>query len=127
VLKGATLFTLWTGKPHRATRKIDLLGFCDPGVDHVRAVFTEVLAFDVADDGVCYDLGSLVLDLIREDQEYGGVRVEFVARITNAQVRLQVDVGFEDAITPEASVVEFPPLAPRLCENCLQEGDSMMA
>ncbi|MCX5742526.1 MAG: nucleotidyl transferase AbiEii/AbiGii toxin family protein [Proteobacteria bacterium] len=33
-------------------------------------------------------------------------------------MRLQVDVGFGDAITPEASVVEFPPLldfpAPRL-------------
>jgi len=78
-----------------------------------------VLALDVADDGVRFDLGSLAVGLIREEQEYGGVRVELVARITNAQVRLQVDVGFGDAITPEASVVEFPPLldfpAPRLC------------
>ncbi|WP_437778357.1 nucleotidyl transferase AbiEii/AbiGii toxin family protein [Sorangium sp. So ce1097] len=39
VLKGATLFTLWTGKPHRATRDLDLLGFGDPGVDHMREVF----------------------------------------------------------------------------------------
>jgi hypothetical protein len=110
VLKGAALFTLWTGKPHRATRDLDLLGFGDPGVDHVREVFAEMLALDVADDGVRYDLGSLAVGLIREEQEYGGVRVELVARITNAQVRLQVDVGFGDAITPEASVVEFPPL-----------------
>jgi predicted nucleotidyltransferase component of viral defense system len=118
VLKGAALFTLWTGKPHRATRDLDLLGFGEPGVDHVRGVFAEVLALDVADDGVRFDLGSLAVGLIREEQEYGGVRVELVARITNAQVRLQVDVGFGDAITPEASVVEFPPLldfpAPRL-------------
>ena len=27
VLKGASLFTLWTGSPHRATRDLDLLGF----------------------------------------------------------------------------------------------------
>jgi predicted nucleotidyltransferase component of viral defense system len=118
VLKGAALFTLWTGKPHRATRDLDLLGFGDPGVDHVREVFVEVLALDVADDGIRFDLGSLTVGLIREEQEYGGVRVEIVARITNAQVRLQVDVGFGDAITPEANVVEFPPLldfpAPRL-------------
>jgi predicted nucleotidyltransferase component of viral defense system len=118
VLKGAALFTLWTGKPHRATRDLDLLGFGDPGVDHVREVFAEVLALDVADDGAHFDLGSLAVGLIREEQEYGGVRVELVARITKAQVRLQVDVGFGDAITPEASVVEFPPLldfpAPRL-------------
>lgn len=118
VLKGAALFTLWTGKPHRATRDLDLLGFGEPGVDHVREVFAEVLALDVADDGVRFDIGSLSVGLIREEQEYGGVRIELVSRITNAQVRLQVDVGFGDAITPEASVVEFPPLldfpAPRL-------------
>lgn len=118
VLKGAALFTLWTGKPHRATRDLDLLGFGDPGVDSVREVFAEVLALDVSDDGVRFDQESLTAGLIREEQEYGGVRVEFAAGVTNAKVRLQVDVGFGDAITPAASVVEFPPLldfpAPRL-------------
>jgi predicted nucleotidyltransferase component of viral defense system len=118
VLKGAALFTLWTGKPHRATRDLDLLGFGDPGVEHVREVFVEVLALDVAADGVRFDLESIAVGLIREEQEYGGVRVELVARVTNAKVRLQVDVGFGDVITPEASVVEFPPMldfpAPRL-------------
>ena len=118
VLKGAALFALWTGKPHRATRDLDLLGFGDPGVAHVREVFSKVLAHDVVDDGVQFDLATLAVDLIREDQEYGGVRVEVVARVTNARVRLQVDVGFGDAVTPEALVVEIPPLldfpAPRL-------------
>jgi predicted nucleotidyltransferase component of viral defense system len=47
VLKGAALFALWTGKPHRATRDLDLLGFGDPGVAHVREVFSQVLAHDV--------------------------------------------------------------------------------
>jgi hypothetical protein len=65
VLKGAALFTLWTGKPHRATRDLDLLGFGEPGVDHVREVFAEVLALDVPDDGVRYDVGSLAVGLIR--------------------------------------------------------------
>ena len=118
VLKGATLFTLWTGRPHRATRDVDLLGFGESGVAPMRDVFAEVLALDVADDGVRFDERTRAVGLIREEQVYGGVRVEFIARITNAQVRLQVDVGFGDAITPEASVVDFPPLldfpAPRL-------------
>jgi predicted nucleotidyltransferase component of viral defense system len=118
VLKGAALFTLWTGKPHRATRDLDLLGFGAPGVAHVREVFSKVLAHDVVDDGVQFDLATLAVDLIRDDQEYGGVRVEVVARVTNARVRIQVDVGFGDAVTPEALVVEIPPLldfpAPRL-------------
>lgn len=118
VLKGAALFTLWMGKPHRATRDLDLLGFGEPGVEHVREVFSEVLTRDVADDGVHFDLATLAVSPIREDQEYSGVRVEVVARVTNAQVRLQVDVGFGDAVTPEASVVEVPSLlefpAPRM-------------
>jgi hypothetical protein len=84
----------------------------------VREVFAEVLAFDVPDDSVRFDLDTLAVGLISEEQEYGGVRVEIVARVTNAQVRLQVDVDFGDAITPEATVVEFPALldfpAPRL-------------
>lgn len=118
VLKGATLFALWTGKPHRATRDIDLLGFGEPGADHVRDVFAEVVAIDVPDDGVCFDLSSLAVGLIRQEQEYGGVRVELLARIANARVRIHVDVGFGDAVTPEAGFVEFPPMldypAPRL-------------
>ncbi len=72
----------------------------------------------IGDDGVRFDLASFAVGPIREDQEYGGVRVEVIARVTTARVRLQVDVGFGDAITPEAAVAEFPPLldfpAPRL-------------
>jgi hypothetical protein len=79
-------------------------------VAHVREVFTKVLVHDVVDDGVQFDLATLAVDIIREDQEYGGVRVEVVARVTNARVRLQVDVGFGDAVTPEAMLVEIPPL-----------------
>jgi predicted nucleotidyltransferase component of viral defense system len=118
VLKGAALFTIWTVKQHRATRDIDLLGFGNPGVAGVREAFAEILALELADDGVRFDLASLVVGPIRDDQEYGGVRAEVIARVANAEVKLQVDVGFGDAITPEAALVEFPALldfpAPRL-------------
>lgn len=110
LLKGAALFTLWTGHAHRATRDMDLLGFGEPSVERLRAIFTEVVALDVDDDGVVFDASSLKVEPIREDQLYGGIRLVMIARITNAQVRLQVDVGFGDAVTPEAQVVEFPPL-----------------
>lgn len=110
VLKGAALFTIWTGKPHRATRDLDFLSFGDSTPEQVLAAFTEVLEVDVPGDGVSFDLATLTAGLIREHLHYGGVRVELVARVANAQVRLQIDVGFGDAITPEASVVAFPTL-----------------
>ena len=118
VLKGATLFTLWTGEPHRATRDVDLLGFGDSSDERIRSVFTEVLSTDVEEDGICFDADSLEVGPIREDQEYGGVRVLLIARVTTAKVRVQIDVGFGDAITPEAVLVELPVLlgqpAPKL-------------
>jgi predicted nucleotidyltransferase component of viral defense system len=118
VLKGAALFTLWTGQPHRATRDLDLLALRDGSEDHVRGVFEQILSTKVIDDGVVFDLSTLTVRLIREDQEYGGVRVTVVAKIDSARVSLQVDVGFGDAITPRPSIVDYPVLldfpAPRL-------------
>lgn len=108
VLKGATLFTIWTGQPHRATRDIDLLGFGDPDQNNLLRIFTEVVTLDVENDGVTFDLSSLASGSIRDDQLYGGVRLELTARIVSAQVRVQVDIGFGDAITPEAAMVDLP-------------------
>lgn len=110
VLKGAALFTIWTGEPHRATRDVDLLGFGDPSEEHIRSVFAEVLAVEVDDDGVRFDATTLDVGPIREEQDYGGVRVVLTAQVTSAKVRLQVDVGFGDAITPNAVNVDFPSL-----------------
>lgn len=97
VLKGAALFTLWTGEPHRATRDVDLLGFGDPSEDQIRSVFADVLAVEVDDDGVRFDASALAVGPIREEQEYGGVRVVLAAHVSGAKVRLQIDIGFGDA------------------------------
>lgn len=118
VLKGATLFTLWTDKPHRATRDVDLLGFGDPSVDRIREIVTDLISLEVGDDGVTFDATTVDVGPIREDQEYGGVRAVIGAQIAGARVRLQVDVGFGDVVTPGTIEVELPPLlefpAPRL-------------
>lgn len=55
VLKGATLFTIWTGKPHRATKDIDLLGYGDPSAESMERVFREVTAIEIPEDGLVFD------------------------------------------------------------------------
>lgn len=110
VLKGATVFTVWTGEPYRATRDVDLLGFGDPSEERLRTIFRDVLSVDVPDDGVWFRPESLAVEPIRADQEYGGIRVTVDSGVAAARVRLQVDVGFGDAITPEAVVAELPTL-----------------
>ncbi len=43
VLKDAIPLTSWSEAPHRATRDLDLAGFCDPSPDAMVAVFKETL------------------------------------------------------------------------------------
>ncbi len=110
VLKGAMLFALWTGQLHRPTRDLDLLGFGDPGGERLREIFGQLCVVAVADDGLRFDGGSVSVEPIREDQEYGGQRVRLIATLGQARADVQVDVGFGDAITPPAVEVEFPTL-----------------
>jgi predicted nucleotidyltransferase component of viral defense system len=108
VVKGAVLFVLWEGDLHRMTRDLDLLGFGPSAVADVERAVREVVAVEVEDDGVRFAPETVRGDLIREDQEYEGVRVTAEAYIGAARVRLRVDVGFGDAITPEAREAAFP-------------------
>ena len=118
ILKGATLFALWKTDAHRATRDVDLLGIGEPTAARIRGIFEDVLGLNVGDDGVRFDETSLKVGPIREKQAYAGVRVTITARVENARVRLQFDVGFGDAIFPEPVVVTLPTLldfpSPRL-------------
>ena len=110
VLKGAALFALWTEKPHRATRDVDLLGFGDPSSDRMRSVLVDVIGTAVDDDGLVFDASSFEIGPIREEQEYGGIRAVLIAHLAAAKIRLQIDIGFGDVITPQAIEVEYPAL-----------------
>jgi hypothetical protein len=109
MLEGALLFALWYDEPHRPTRDADLLGFGPDDAEHLVATFREIAAADL-DDGIVFDPDSVRADSIHEDNAYGGLRVRLVARIGTARCALQVDVGFGDAVTPEAQEVNFPVL-----------------
>ena len=110
VLKGAVLFTIWTGELHRPTRDLDLLGFGESSPEGLSEIFRSFCALDVPDDGLVFSAATVAVEPIREEQEYGGQRVTLEARLGQARIDLQVDVGFGDAITPKAEAVEYPTL-----------------
>lgn len=116
-LKGAMLVTTWFDNPHRPTRDMDFLGFGDPDPEAMLAIFREVC--DVAaDDGVEFDPAELRVDQIREELEYGGLRLRTIGTVASARVNIVIDIGFGDAIEPGLQEVELPVLldqpAPRL-------------
>ena len=110
VLKGAMLFTVWTGMLPRATRDADLLGFGDPSPDRIARIFKELAAGPRSEDGLAFDPDSVRVEAIVEDSEYGGQRVALSAELDGARMRVQVDVGFGDAVEPGPVEVVLPTL-----------------
>lgn len=116
-LKGALLITTWFTDPHRPTRDLDLLGFGDSAEESILSVFREVCGMP-ADDGITFGVDRLRIERIREELEYGGLRLRTVANLSRARINVVIDVGFGDAVEPGLEEIEFPVLldsaAPRL-------------
>jgi predicted nucleotidyltransferase component of viral defense system len=110
ILKGAMLFVTWVAEPFRPTRDLDLLGHGDNDAEAIAKTFRAICAQPVADDGVTFDVAALTAAPIREEMEYGGVRVRTTATIAGARIAIQVDIGFGDAITPAAIDIDYPAL-----------------
>ena len=109
LLKGALLFQLWYGQPHRPTRDADLLGFGPDDVPTLIGVFRSISSIAV-DDGIVFDAESVAGTPIRKDAGYGGVRIDVRATLDGARLALQIDIGFGDAVTPDAQHVTYPTL-----------------
>lgn len=110
VVKGAMLFLVWTGEAHRSTKDLDLLALKSASIPHLEAVFRRVAEIAVEDDGLVFLRDTVTAETIRENDIYQGVRVSIEARLGNARIPLQVDIGFGDAVTPKAGKIVFPTL-----------------
>ena len=117
VLKGAMLLAGALDDPFRPTRDLDLLGFGDPAPEAMIPIFREICAID-ANDAVAFDVAAIAADRIRDDAEYGGLRIKTTAVVDGAKARVLVDIGFGDAIEPGLVDIDLPVLlaqpAPRL-------------
>lgn len=117
VLKGAMLLTTWLPETARGTRDLDLLGLGDASEQRILGIFREVLAI-AGDDGVAFDLDALRAGPIREEIEYGGVRLRGTASLAGAHIAVVVDIGFGDSVEPGLEAIDYPALldlpAPRL-------------
>lgn len=110
VLKGAMLFAVRIGEQYRPTRDLDLLGMGEASEAAIHAAVREIAATKVDDDGLVFDVDTLEVHAIREDDRYGGIRAIMRAHLAEARIHVQIDVGFGDAITPAASDMNFPTL-----------------
>lgn len=110
ILKGAMLFAVRIGEPYRPTRDLDLLGIVEPSEAAIDAAVRDIVATPTDDDGVSFDVGTLNVSPIREDNRYGGIRATIQAHLAEARIHVQIDIGFGDAVTPAALNLDFPTL-----------------
>jgi len=109
ILKGATVLSLWVDV-HRTTRDLDFLGHGRFEPEDAIEVIREIVALPVADDGIAFDPLSVTAEPIREAGQYRGARVHLAAALDTARIRLQIDIGLGDVVTPAPPAVLLPSL-----------------
>jgi len=69
--------------------------------------FREICAVPL-EDGVVFDVEGVQIDRIREELEYGGLRIKTNATVDAARVRVVIDIGFGDAVEPGVAEMDLP-------------------
>lgn len=110
ILKGAMLFSVWAGMPHRPTRDADFLSFGENDAARLAEIIRAICEIEVVPDGLVFDTASVRVEEIRERQEYQGQRIRWSALLGSARLPMQMDVGFGDAVTPGPKMIEYPVL-----------------
>jgi len=110
VLKGAMLLRLWSDRPYRATRDLDLLRRGDGAFDAVRRDLRVIVATPVPADAVDFDGERIRIEAIRAEDEYAGTRATLPTRSGKARLMLQIDMGVGDAVWPAPRACAYPTL-----------------
>ncbi|HEY5238598.1 MAG TPA: nucleotidyl transferase AbiEii/AbiGii toxin family protein [Rhizomicrobium sp.] len=109
VLKGAMLLTTWLPETARGTRDLDLLAFGDSSEQRILGIFRDIMSED-AGDGIEFDPEGLQASRIREELEYGGLRLRGKASLSGARIAILIDIGFGDSVEPGLETIEYPAL-----------------
>ena len=109
-LKGAALYRVWSAQELRPTSDVDFLAVGHEDRLEIRAAMEAICSTPCPEDGVAFDPTTIQVRDIRQDQDYGGMRVRVLGTLGQAHLHLQVDVGFGDVITPEREEQDYPTL-----------------
>jgi hypothetical protein len=108
VLKGGVLLAAYDAR--RATRDIDFAAQeVSNDVENILAIVTAVMEVELT-DGLSYNPDTLSAQIIREDEDYSGVRVTATATLATAELHFHLAINVGDPIWPEPTIVSLPRL-----------------
>src|SRR3546814_17911751 len=63
-----------------------------------------------SEDGLDFDTGALTASTIREEMEYGGIRLKTNAYLERTRIPVTLDIAFGDALTDASQTLDYPSL-----------------
>lgn len=112
VLKGALLMLCWPSGLARATSDIDLSVSTKLDIDTISKALKEICQASVEPDGIEFDANSLETEFLTAGGENPGIRSRFWAYMDKTKIRMRIDIGFGDPITPDVELVDYPTILP---------------
>lgn len=108
VIKGGFYLSTLYGIESRSTMDIDTM-FRNAKFDEKVLIdmFSDIINIDL-NDGITFKI--IDVDTIRDEDEYGGFRFNFVASLENINEKFHIDVATGDPITPRAIIFKYIPL-----------------
>jgi hypothetical protein len=106
VLKGGVLLAAFGTR--RPTRDIDLLAHDVSNAPASMLTCMKAIASIPVDDGLNLDADSTTADLIRDDEEYAGVRVTMPGSLSIARIKFHIDINIGDPVSPAPEPVRLP-------------------
>ena len=108
VLKGGVLLAAYGAR--RPTRDVDMQGReMSNRIEDILEVVRDITAVHL-DDGLVFDPAHANAEIVRDEDEYSGVRVTLTATLAAARLSLHVDINVGDPIWPAPRTVALPRL-----------------
>ena len=109
ILKGGQMLLVWDNKQMRPTMDVDFMGLTENSLENLQNIMMDLCGRNQSDiDGISFDPISVHAIRIKEDAEYEGVRVTFEGVMDLIKVHMQIDTGFNDAVTPGPEIMHYP-------------------
>lgn len=108
ILKGGFYLSTLFGLESRTTKDIDVsikeASFNRENIEHM---IKSIISIDIK-DGAIFEFSSI--EMVRDEDEYGGYRIVLSVRIDNMRENFQIDIATGDPITPSPDDYKYYPL-----------------
>lgn len=126
ILKGGFYLSTLFGIENRTTMDLDTaFKNADFNEETIIKMIKEIISINLKDNA---KLSYLAIESIRDEDEYGGFRVDILVELENTKEKFHIDVATGDPITPKEITYKYKPLLSNNCINlCAYNIETVLA